>query len=69
MPDWATGWAIYTFTLGLSFYCGTLATKLSNLKESLVELKSDIKEDFEKLHSDIEVIRQAVGTRNQNNNS
>lgn len=63
MPDWATGWAMYTFTLGLAFYCGTLATRLTNLKESLIELKADIKEEFKKLHDELENVRKNVDTR------
>lgn len=65
MPDWSTGWAIYTFTLGLAFYCGIMTNKLSNMKESLVELKNDIKEDFQQLHDEIELIRRSIDTRRQ----
>lgn len=63
MPDWGTGWAIYTFTLGLSFYCGIMTNKLSSMKEGLVELKNDIKEEFKSFHEEIEKLRKAVDTR------
>lgn len=63
MPDWATGWAIYTFSLGLAFYCGIMTNKLSSMKESINEFKSDIKEEFKELHDEIEKLRRAIDTR------
>jgi len=66
MPDWSTGWAIYTFTLGLAFYCGIMTNKLSNVKDRLTELKQDIRDEFEKLHNELETLRKAIGTRRTN---